>query len=528
MIEELKSKNESMKSNIQTKLFGDQLTEEGYEGEIVQEKVNTLGDEKKKLERELRAVENRIKHILAEHEEIESEMAGYESKAKRILEARSKKLEWEKQKEQELKLAEQMAKEKREELAKKAIERDQLINQRREIHTRQQEKVHSDIKEEKKVAGSLREKILEYEKVLKEHKKLQSLSFVHPSKVDQLHRIKNEKKQKKDYLMSKAKLETQAVSDLDKKLEKLKQLEQRMLEEKKISLTQKGIMKSHLQDIMNKKIQENEISELLSSKDRQLKSPGGIKRKSLTRILQGDELDKAPRTKSPGLPTKFVGGNIGSYTEMRKQTWEQREKGGASPTDGSANHTQRNQKVDKPIHPTRFASPQTRLTQPRPTTAAHMTRVSGIVSPKGQKPTTILGAGSTKVSPQPKLTKPAVSKPSQVTAARIVTTNLNPKKEEKKNLLSSTAQKTIMRGRGTKKDIPEVAPAEVKPQASELDHPHDSEVVIESSRNDEKDRFAESHLSETQFGASTMELSRQPEDSIGDNHLEGDRRHRIT
>lgn len=513
MIDELKAKNEGLKDNLQHKLYGEEKTSEEFEEEVAQEKVETLGDEKKKLERELRAVENRIKHILAEHEEIESEMAGYESKAKRILEARSKKIEWERQKERELQLAEEMARKKREELAKKAEERDQLISQRREINSRQQEQAQQDVKAEKKVAEALREKISEYEKVVKEHKKLMSLNIVHPSKVDQLHRIKTEKRQKKDYLVSKAKLESQAVSELDKKLEKLRQVEQRMLEEKKVSLTQKGLLKSHLQDIMNKKIQENEISELLMSRDRQVKSPGGIRRKSLTRILQGEDIDKEPRTKSPGLPTKFVGGNIGSYTEMRKQTWEQREKGAVTLNEISNNHSQIIERPSRTRPSQRFASPQAKLTQTRPATAAAINKGPGIASPKGPVSFNRLEVLNGKDSNQPKLTKPAVSKPAIVTVAKPTASKVAQKKETQKQVLATTAQKTIMRGKGTKKDLSDMPNTQPQTDRNSADLIQDADVQIESSRHEGKEEIADSRLSETQFGSSTIELSKPADDS---------------
>lgn len=509
MIEELKVQNAGLKTALHSNLFGEETSSEYLPADAAEEHVSALGDEKKKLERELRAVENRIKHIMAEHEEIESEMAGYDAKAKKILEARSKKIEWEKQKEQDLKVAEQIAKEKREDLARKAAERDLMIAQRRETQSKQQEQVYHDLKTEKKIAEVLKDKVIEYERVLKENKKLQTLTAVPPSKIDQLHRIKNEKKQKREFLMSKARLESQAVNELDKKLEKLKQIEQRMLEEKKVSLTQKGLLKSHLQDIMNKKMQESEIQELLANKDRHIKSSGGIRRKSLSRILEGDDVDHQSRTKSPGLPTKFVGGNIGSYTEMRNQTWAQRNKGNTSFTDGPSKQSHTQDKSYKPSGKARLASPQGRMGQARPITAPNSKKGSTVTSPKGLLANSRIDILPQKPIYQSKLTRSVVLKPTSGVAAKPASSKAGQKSDALKQVLATAVQKAVMRGRGNKKETPE---QEVAKPVSEVIGPsiyHDADVQIESPRYGESDEVVDNRMSQTQLGSSTIEFIKQ-------------------
>lgn len=515
MISQLKSKNELIKETIHKQTELNEKVQENFNEDEAQNKLEVLSDEKKELEKELRAVENRIKHILTEKEEIEGEMANFDKKAKRILEARAKKIEWEKKRALELQHAKELELKKREQLAIKAVERDQIISQRKNHFSKHQEKVQTELKEEKKMSENLKRKIEEYEMVLREHKKLQGMSSVPLSKIDQLHRQTTEKKVKKEKIESKLKLESAAVSELDKKLERLRKFEEKMIEEKKASQSQKGHLISHLHDVMNKRMDETEIQDLLYSKETPYKSPTGMRRQSLERILSGEDIEKASRAKSPGLPTTFVGGNIGSHTEMRKKLHEQRERNinlnGESPLNQSLSFN----KQIKALQGTRFSSPPARFPNPRPATAATKITGSTIKTQKNQetKPKTEVRkpAIQMKTREPPKLSKPSTSKPSVVTASKIGSVKAALKRETQKQPAPSGAQKTTLRGRGSKleKEEPPTILAGLKDEV--VEPILDSDVQIESLQKEEGEHQENTSPSENKFLNSNEDIS-HPED----------------
>jgi len=111
--------------------------------------------------------------------------------------------------------------------------------------------------------------------------------------------------------------------------------------------------------------------------------------------------------------------------------------------------------------------------------------------------------------PQPTLKKPAVSKPAVVSVASPVLSKVAQKKETQKQVLASTtAQKTVMRGRAKK----EVENEAASPQnGANLEE--DNEVRIESEGQETSEIQFDPKLSETQFGASTMDFSKPDGDS---------------
>jgi hypothetical protein len=518
MITELKEENEVLKETAIEQQSRISFTKDGFKEAEVQGQADALDEEKKKLEKELRAVENRIKHIMTENEEIEAEMTSYDQKAKKILEARAKKLEWEKKKAKELEIVEEAERKKREYLVIKAVERDNIISQRRGHFSKIQDQAMEEQREQMKMSKALKTKIDEYEMILREHKKLQSQTMLPSSKVDQLHRVQTEHREKKEKLTTKVKLESAAVSELDKKLEKLRELEQKMVQDKKASLNQKGQIKSHLQDIINKKLDENEIKELLAAREKPTKSPSGIRRKSIEKILKGD-IQKATRAKSPGLPTKFIGGNIGSYTEMRNQTYVQRDGDGKEIKQSNLNQSINFQKQQKMLSGTRFASPQSRLTQNRPTTAA--SKVSSSTVGSFTSPATVAKnlaknpARTSIATGSSRLSKPAVSKPSVVTAGRGAALKEAQKKDLQKQTVSKAAQKPVLRGRGTIKVLSTDNLSSDQGNLDKVEPLFEPDVQIESPQNEESISRDELSPSDNKQAHSTEDMT-MPRDSQQD------------
>ena len=209
------------------------------------------------------------------------------------------------------------------------------------------------------------------------------------------------------------------------------------------------------------------------------------------------------------MPTKFIGGNIGSYTEIRKQTWEQRDKGDTSENDSPNTHDHHKEKPQKSTPGPRFASPQTRLTQARPATAAHPVRTSTAVSAKEIAVRNNLNT----ISQQPKLTKPVVSKPALVAATKPIVSKVAQKKEAQKQVLASTAQKTVMRGKGSKKEPEESLILQDNSELKNNILSDDQDVRIETEGVIEDEIQTDGKLSETLFGTDTTTVSRPVDES---------------
>lgn len=303
MIKQLLAENNGLKSQLESmeNAPDNRPTPVSLDTEI--SKLEELADDKKKLEKEMTAVENRIRHLQAENDEMEKEIASYDLKTRKVLEARQKKLEWEKQKQKEIAEAQEINKLRRIELVEASKLRDQVISQRREVQSKNTSKLMEDIQADREVRDKLKEKVSEYEKILAEHRKLRTLKETKEHKHDFGFDDRSKKKELKVKLEQKVKDEAQRLTEIDKRLERLKVLEQQMLEERKQTMTQKGILKSQFQDILNRKLDEKEIKDILC-REKVARSPLG-RSGSMTRLFEVPEEKTSPKV--PGSKSKIVG-----------------------------------------------------------------------------------------------------------------------------------------------------------------------------------------------------------------------------
>lgn len=447
LIADLKAKNEALKTNLVNK--PQQRGQEDFDESEHDAKLETLGEEKKNLEKELAAVQNRIKHIMAESSGIANEISSYDQKTKKILEARAKKLQWEKDRQKELEAAQKQNETKRQELVKKAELRNQITSQKRDQHYKEQENRLKELKDDKQVNEILKAKVTEYEKMLIENKRLQMMATTAPVKTDKV-AIKQQKKEK---IETEVAVKTTQIQELDKKLENLKKLEQKMLEDKMATMARKGALEGQFQDIQNRKLEEGEIQELLQNREKNIKVPHS-QRKVMDKILEVvNEENKALRARSPGAPTKFVGGNIGNNTELRKQVRLQKDgevepaKKPAVPRFASPQHRLMNGK--KQSEPAPVEEPKHRNVKPALPTAAHVKHHSKPAEATGaDKPkpsTTIPEKREIKKHPSTQITKTSSTRPAtQAEPSRLYPTPASPKKEPKK---MAGNEKVVMKGK---------------------------------------------------------------------------------
>jgi hypothetical protein len=274
--------------------------------------IESLEEDKKRMEKEMVGIENRIRHLLSQNDEIEKQITEYDYKTKKVLEARQKKILWEKEKEAQMKeLSEELNKRKKE-LLEKQVERERLGKIKKEQFESSHNKVIDGVKEEKVVKEKLKVKVVEYEKILVENKKLQGIIDLRINKKDSVVFDDKLKRERLEKLETEAKQREKMVTDLDKKLEQLKKIEQEMIIEKKASITQRGQIKTHFEDILSKKLDETEIKEILKKDSG--KKPSVPKNKSLSSLLAAE---KRSNSSSKNSPTKFKGGNLGNHTEER-------------------------------------------------------------------------------------------------------------------------------------------------------------------------------------------------------------------
>jgi hypothetical protein len=316
LIQEMKLKNQSLKQEAERVENDPQLDLHPVGEDKVIATLENLGEDKKRLEKELIAMENRIKHIIAENDEIETEMVGYDLKTRKVLEARQKKLQWEKQMLEEQKVVEEEKLRKKIELENMAKKRDREIEERKEGYYQKIEQSMQKVTEEKKIQEQLKSKLEEFEHIMMENRKLQIQIDSKTNRNDHLYNEHLKKLEKKEKLLVKVKEENLKVDGLSDKIDKLKKIEAKMLEDRKASMCQKGVLKSQFQDILYKKLEEKEISELLA-KEKFNPKTGLPRNSSLNAMIQELEDKKKPVT--PGASTKFVGGNIGSHTQRRRE-----------------------------------------------------------------------------------------------------------------------------------------------------------------------------------------------------------------
>lgn len=303
MIKELLAENSGLKKQLQTidEAPDNRPSPVSTDTEIA--KLEHLGEDKKKLEKEMQAVENRIRHLQAENDDMEKEISTYDLKTRKVLEARQKKLDWEKQKRVEIMNAQEVNKQRRIELVEASKLRDQVISQRREGQGKATSKLMEEIQADRDVRDKLKEKVAEYERAFAEHRKLKALKDSKEHRNDHTYENITKKKEEKTKLEQKVRDEAQRLSEIDRRLERLKVLEQQMLEEKKQTMTQKGLLKSQFQDILNRKLDEKEIKDILA-REKVARSPLG-RSGSMTRLFEVPE--EKTGSKPAGTKSRIVG-----------------------------------------------------------------------------------------------------------------------------------------------------------------------------------------------------------------------------
>lgn len=303
MIKQLLAENNGLKSQLETLDNAPDTRPAPVSIDTETTKLEELAEDKKRLEKEMTAVENRIRHLQAENDDMGKEIASYDLKTRKVLEARQKKLDWEKQKQKEIAEAQQTNKLRRIELVEAAKLRDQVISQRREVQGKNSSKLMEDIQADRDIRDKLKEKVAQYEKILAEHRKLKTLKETKEHKHEYGFDDRSRKKELKVKLEQKVKEEAQRLTEIDKRLDKLKVLEQQMLEERKQTMTQKGVLKSQFQDILNRKLDEKEIKDILG-REKIARSPLG-RSGSMTRLFEVPEEKTSP--KAPPTKSKIVG-----------------------------------------------------------------------------------------------------------------------------------------------------------------------------------------------------------------------------
>lgn len=305
MIKELRRENDSLQQAVKQLEDKPEEKVEVVKVDDVFEKLDDLGEERKKMEREMQAIENRIRHMQAENDEAEKEIAEYDVKTRKVLEARQKKIEWERQRQEELEKAKEANTKRRIELIEAAKLRDQVISQRRDVFSKQSKKLMDDIEADRDVREKLKARVVEYEQILAEHRRLKALKDTKANKQDHAFEERQRKKDQKMQLEQRVRDEANRLTEMDRRLERLKLLEQQMMEDKQRTMTQKGVLKSQFHDILNRKLDEKEIKDILA---REKANKNVIHRSgSMTKMLEVVEEKKS--MKSPMQKSRIVGLN---------------------------------------------------------------------------------------------------------------------------------------------------------------------------------------------------------------------------
>ena len=322
LLDEMQKKNEALKVAIEEKEEREaaEREDEEHQKELERE-MEALAANKKVLSRELAVIENRIKHMVAETETVGKEIVGYDQRTRKILEARQKKIEWERKLMEDNKAQQEQNERKKCELMRKAEERSKKISLLRLQHGKTEERIEEEKEEE--MSESLKQKIAFYEQLASEQKLLEKKMY-QPFKVDIKGGDRDKRIDKREKLDHRYREESSLVLEMDQKLEKLKRIEGVMVEEKKITQQNRNILKSQLQDVLKKKLEEGEIREILS-RDKQFKSPQSRKF-SVISILNTTEnsILNSKKARSPGTKLSFAKNvNLGTHTETRKKAKEQ-------------------------------------------------------------------------------------------------------------------------------------------------------------------------------------------------------------
>lgn len=387
----MNKKNESMRAAIEVREEREQAEKSKQQDnqKKISQQLDSLGEEKQELEKELIAIENRVKFLVTENEEFTTELVSCDQKIKKIMEARQKKIEWERKKKAGLlERAEENGK-KREQLRKQEEDRSSKAADRDDPDASRQQ---SCAGEDPALEEQLREKLKQYQEVLAEQKQLEKKMY-QPFKVDVLASKRFEQREREAKLESKQKEEETRVLTLKSKLERLKQFEQEIVQQKNATQAQAQDLKELYQEIQNRKLHETEIKDFLE-KHRGFRSPQSTKQ-TLTSILAPNLLpQRAAKARSPGSKVTFAESNMGTYTELRKKMKNPEPPADPKPPVRAANGSMRS--------PGRIASPGRAGLVAKKSEATFSKPVTSLTTPKGSKPSVAFSYAQ-KPNPPPKI-----------------------------------------------------------------------------------------------------------------------------
>lgn len=267
LLETLKKENSSIEehiSNIENQPLK-KKQEESLE-ELMVEELDELNKDRSNLKQQVQQISARVKKMMQDNTEVGKSIKVSTTQMNKILEARLKKLKWEEEMERAKQHEQLKDDQRRKEVQRKARNRLNTLQNTREGHKQKKAEKIQKLKEEREKENQMKAMINEYESLLLKNRRLKSNFQTAVQGHQKTIEASATKKKPKNLLKKEIQIEAQRVTELDEELEELQKIEQNLVENLGQSIQQKNTLKNKLDAIVNSKLKENEILQLLGKK----------------------------------------------------------------------------------------------------------------------------------------------------------------------------------------------------------------------------------------------------------------------